>query len=205
MRIREIMSTPAVTVVVGAPIAAAAALLAEKGFTALPVTDDDDHLIGIVTEADLIRDRIAQDPRIHGHTVPPTHPRRPETVGDVMTTSVESLTPGADVADAARMMLAENIRCFPIVDGNAIVGVVTRRDVLRAGVIHSDRQLRENVTDELSALDDSGRFAVTVQAGVADIQDYGNDIGEQAAAARAAAAVPGIVAVAVTHQTCDPF
>jgi CBS domain-containing protein len=205
MRIREIMSTPAITVQAGTPIAAAAALLAEKGFTALPVTDDDDHLVGIVTEADLIRDRIAADPRIHGRTVPPTHPRRPETVADVMTTSVESLTPGADVADAARMMLAENIRCFPIVDGNAIVGLVTRRDVLRAGVVHSDGQLGEAVAGELSALDDSGRFAVTVQAGVADIEDYGNDSGGRAAAARAAAAVPGIVAVAVRHQTCDPF
>jgi CBS domain-containing protein len=199
------MSAPAVTVVVGTPIAAAAALLAERGFTGLPVTDDDDHLVGIVTEADLIRDRIAADPRIYGRTVRPTHRGRPETVGDVMTTSVESLTPGADVADAARMMLAENIRCFPIVDGNAVVGVVTRRDVLRAGVIHSDRQLGETVAGELSALDDSGRFAVTVQAGVADIQDYGTGVGGRAAAARAAAAVPGIVAVAVTHQPCDPF
>ena len=205
MRAREIMSSPAITVQASTPVTDAAVLLEEKGFTGLPVTDDEGNLIGIVTEADLIRNRIAADPRLHGQIVAHARPRRVETVADVMTTPVESLTPGADVADVARMMLAENIRCFPIVDGRRIVGVVTRRDVLRAGVTHPDWQLRDAVVARLAALDDSVRYSVTVQAGVAEIEDFGLDdawsAAERAAAERAATDVPGIVAVIVKHPT----
>lgn len=49
-----------------------------------------------------------------------------------MTSPVESLTPGADAADAAEIMLDERIRCLPIVDGHGVVGVITRRDLLGA-------------------------------------------------------------------------
>lgn len=206
MRAREIMSSPAITVQASTPVTDAAVLLEEKGFTGLPVTDDEGNLIGIVTEADLIRNRIAADPRLHGQIVAHARPRRVETVADVMTTPVESLTPGADVADVARMMLAENIRCFPIVDGRRIVGVVTRRDVLRAGVTHPDWQLRDAVVARLAALDDSVRYSVTVQAGVAEIEDSGLDdrartAADWSAAERAAADVPGIVAIIVKHAT----
>ena len=47
------------------------------------------------------------------------------------TSPVDSLTPGADVADAVRIMLDERIRCLPVVDGRSI-WVYTRRDLLRA-------------------------------------------------------------------------
>jgi CBS domain-containing protein len=62
----------------------------------------------------------------------PRNLRRGDTVGEVMTSPVESLTPGADVADAVQIMLEERIRSLPVVDGRKIVGVVTRRDLLRA-------------------------------------------------------------------------
>ena len=65
MEAREVMSRPAVTVSTSASIADAARVLIERGFTALPVVDDDDRLVGIVTEADLIRDRVPADPRVH--------------------------------------------------------------------------------------------------------------------------------------------
>lgn len=138
MRAREIMSSPVVTVPTTTSIEVAAQLLVHWGFTALPVTDEGGRLVGIVTEADLIRDRAPADPRIHGVTAVVDRRRRPATVAGVMTTSVESLTPGADVADAARIMLEEHIRCFPVVDGTGVVGVITRRDLLRAAVIRDD-------------------------------------------------------------------
>ena len=205
MRARDIMSHPAITVLASAGISETANLLAARGFTAVPVTDDDGHLIGIVSEADLIRDRIKPDPRIHGLGPVPTHQRRRETVADVMSTSVESLTPGADVADIARMMIDEHIRCFPIVDGVGVVGVITRRDLLRAAVARSDHDLQRDVTAELTALDDSGRFRVTVQGGIADIEDYRDDAADRRLAERVAAEVPGVIAVEAHHLTPDPF
>ncbi|HEY0697397.1 MAG TPA: CBS domain-containing protein [Micromonospora sp.] len=57
------MSTPVVTCRPDWPARDAAALLAARGFTALPVVDDDGALVGIVTEADVLRGRVRPDPR----------------------------------------------------------------------------------------------------------------------------------------------
>jgi CBS-domain-containing membrane protein len=206
MRVREMMSGPVVTVSTSTSIADAARVLITHGFTALPVLDGDDRLVGIVTEADLIRNRVPPDPRLH-----PGSRRADEvtaqtlTVGQVMTSPVESLTAGADVADAAQMMVDERIRCLPIVDGHGVVGILTRRDVLRAAIADNDQELADMVTRQLAALDNPDRWQVSVHAGVADIEDFGTDTTERAQASRLAAAVPGVVRVRARHQTPDPF
>jgi CBS domain-containing protein len=203
MQAREVMSHPVVTVTTSTTLARAAGLLCAKGFTALPVVDDDGRLVGIVTEADLIRDRIPPDPRVHGRHL---HARSPaQLVWDVMTTPVESLTAGADVSDAARMMVDERIRCLPIVDGHGLVGILTRRDLLRMALAHDDRDLTEEICRQLGGVDKPDRWKVSVQAGVADIDDLGANAGDQDRATRLAIAVPGIVQVRVRHQTPDPF
>lgn len=134
MLIREIMSSPAVTVSWASSVAHAAGIMRDHGFTALPVIDEDGRLVGIVSEADILDGRVPPDPRRPrpDRRPDPARRRRGDTVADVMTTPVESLTPGADAADAADIMLDEGIRCLPVVDGAAVVGVITRRDLLGA-------------------------------------------------------------------------
>lgn len=205
MRARDIMSTPVVSVPPTFPVTDAANLLSQRGFTALPVIDDDAQLIGIVTEADLIRRQVAPDPRIHGFAVTAPEVRRCPTVADVMTTSVESFTPGADVADIADTMITERIRSLPIVDGRRLVGVVSRRDVLQAAVSRTDDQIQRDVVRQLAALGNPERWQVAVQGGVADIQDYQNSPADRERARTLAENVAGVVAAAVRHETCDPF
>lgn len=136
MLARDIMSHPVVSVRPWTPIAECAAILVDRGFSAAPVLDDDDRLVGIVSEADLLRWPLPADTRRQPLRPADEHQRPPVQVAEVMTATVESLTPGADVADAARMMVAERIRCLPIVDGSQVVGVITRRDLLRWSVSH---------------------------------------------------------------------
>jgi CBS domain-containing protein len=91
----DIMSHPVVSVRPWTPVAECAALLVDPGFSAVPVLDDDDRLIGIVTEADPLRwPPLAADSR--RQPIRPTGPRRrpPEHVAEVMTATVESLTRG---------------------------------------------------------------------------------------------------------------
>jgi CBS domain-containing protein len=204
MQAREVMTHPVVTVTTSTSVTEASRLLCANGFTALPVVDDDDALVGIVTEADLIRDRIPPDPRVHGRH-PHVRSSGPPLVQDVMTTPVESLTAGADVADAARIMINERIRCLPIIDGDGLVGILTRRDLLRAALAHDDQDLAEEISRQLAGVDTPDRWSVSVQAGVADIEDFGTDTEDRARAARLAAAVPGVVQVHARHQTPDPF
>ena len=63
MLARDIMTRPVISVGTGTSVAEASRLLVDRGFTAAPVVDDDGRLVGIVTEADLLRGRIAPDPR----------------------------------------------------------------------------------------------------------------------------------------------
>ena len=166
MQRREIMSAPAITIPARAGICEAATILVDAGFTALPVVDDDGALIGILSEADLLKDRISPDPRVHGRHIRPEHRGRPVTVAEVMT---------------------------------------TRRDLLRAGVTRTDDDLLREIVRHLESLDDSGRWVVSVQAGVVEVEDLSSDPAEREAARRLAAAVPGVVSAAVRHRTPDPF
>lgn len=137
MLVREMMSHPVITVRAWTTLQATAQLLAKHGFTSAPVLDDDDALIGIVSETDLLRAALTPDPRCHPHLFTRREPQ-PRIVADVMTLVVESLTPGADVADVARIMANQRIRAIPITDGRKVVGMVTRRDLLRSSLIRDD-------------------------------------------------------------------
>lgn len=201
MQARDAMSHPVVTVTPTTAAADAARVLCSHGFTALPVVDGT-GLIGIVTEADLIQESCRPAPGPHGrHEATLTD----LIVQDVMTTPVESLTPGADLVDVARIMLDERIRCLPIVDGTRVVGIVTRRDVLRADLAHVDQNLADEIIRQLALVDSPNRWRVSVTGGVADIEDYGTETRSRERATRLAAEVPGVIGVRAGHQTPDPF
>ncbi|MFC4950762.1 HPP family protein [Pseudonocardia sp. GCM10023141] len=124
MKARDVMSSPVITVRPDTPGFAAAALLAAHGFTAVPVVDATGRIIGMATEADLIRGRIVPE----GWTV---EPESEPTVREVMTESPISRRPDDDLADVVADLLDHHIRSVPIVDGDRLVGIVSRRDVLR--------------------------------------------------------------------------
>lgn len=132
MLARDVMSSPVITLRPDVPVHAAAALLVSHGFTGAPVVDAEHRIIGVVTEADLVRGRIVPD----GWTVE----EGPEpTVGQVMTSSPTAMPPDADLADVVARMLEQGIRSMPIVEDGRPVGVVSGRDALR---VVADRGLR---------------------------------------------------------------
>ena len=125
MLARDVMSSPVITLRPDVPVHAAAALLVSHGFTGAPVVDAEHRIIGVVTEADLVRGRIVPD----GWTVEEEGPEA--TVGQVMTPSPTAMPPDADLADVVARMLEHGIRSMPIVEDGRPVGVVSGRDALR--------------------------------------------------------------------------
>jgi CBS domain-containing protein len=124
MKARDVMSSPVVFLRPRVPADVAAALLVAHGFTAAPVVDEDGLVVGIATEADLVRGRFVPD----GWTVD----ERPEpTVAEVMTHAPICMRPEDDLADVVSTMFDVGIRSIPIVDDGRMVGIVSRRDVLR--------------------------------------------------------------------------
>ncbi|MBW0092139.1 CBS domain-containing protein [Pseudonocardia sp. KRD-184] len=113
---RELMTTDVVTVAPGDPVELAVELLLERRFTALPVVDGD-RLVGVVSEADLLGDRIAGR-------------RGPRTVGAVMTRTPVSVPADATVGDVVALVAEQGLRMVPVVDGQALVGVLSRGDLV---------------------------------------------------------------------------
>ncbi|GAY11448.1 CBS domain-containing protein [Pseudonocardia sp. N23] len=120
LRAREIMSHRVVTVRADAPVSLAEKRLAEFRFSALPVVDDRNRLVGMVSVVDLLRHREEQP---GGSQAP---------VESVMTRDIIHMSPNAGVGIIAhRMRTYGELRVVPIVDRGVLVGVVTRSDLIR--------------------------------------------------------------------------
>jgi CBS domain-containing protein len=192
MRARDIMTTPVITARPGTSVKEAAAVLAGNGFTALPVVDGDYRLVGIVTEADLMRDRVPRDPRALCHPGEQSPTVTTTTVGEVMTTPVVAMGPGTDVAILAKALLDAGYRSMPIVDGSRVVGIVTRRDIVRV-VAREDDTIAADVRHRLEIYGGGRRWQVEVHDGVVAITDQFDDETDRHVATALAEAVPGVI------------
>jgi CBS domain-containing protein len=149
----------------------AAEVMAERGFAALPVVDDDQRLVGIVAEADVLADRMPPDPRLHLRRGDEAaeHPP-PLLVRGVMTATVRSVEAGTDVSDVARLFVDDRLRSVPVLEHDRLAGIVSRRDLLRV-LVRSDDVLR---ADLLRLVEDytgeEGVWDVEVTEGLATIR-----------------------------------
>jgi CBS domain-containing protein len=196
MRARDIMTTPVHVIWQNAPVESAAELLTEKSVTALPVVDAKGALVGMVSEGDLLWHRVPTDPTAHlWRHLENSSERRPGTVREVMSARPVTATPDADVADIAEVMLRHNVRSVPIVDDRDVVGIVSRRDILRAAV-RGDDVLAKEVQHRLDEYADGvRRWTATVDGGVAAISgDFTNDT-ERTVVTVLTRTVPGISGV----------
>ncbi|TKJ17966.1 hypothetical protein A6V29_01090 [Blastococcus sp. CCUG 61487] len=165
------MTTDVVTVGPDTSVKQAAEVLAEHGFAALPVVDEQHRLLGIVSEADLLRDRLPRNPLLSLRRDEDTAAEPPPTeVHAVMTEQVRTAEPTADVAAVAEVLVEARLRSLPVLDAGRLVGIVSRRDVLRT-LIRSDEQLR---TDLLRLVEDytgdEDSWDLTVAEGIATIR-----------------------------------
>ncbi|MEV7098593.1 CBS domain-containing protein [Amycolatopsis sp. NPDC051045] len=200
MQARDIMSSPVVSVTPDMTVKYAANLLSAHGFTALPVLDADGRLIGVVTEADLVRDRFPRDARYRpgDDAAPDDSPTTPAgTVGGVMSTPAVGMGAGTDVVDLVRVLLEDRIRSMPIVDGAHVVGVVTRRDLVRA-LARDDEVISADVRHQLAIYGGPRRWTVEVHDGAVEVVDEFDDETDRHVATVLAQAVPGVTAVRVT-------
>jgi CBS domain-containing protein len=196
MRARDIMTSPAHVIWQNASVESAAELMTAKAVTALPVVDIDGALVGMVSESDLLWHRVPSDPTAHALRHPDTDPdHRPGLVVEVMSAYPLVTTPEADVADVADAMLQQDVRSMPVIDDRKVIGIISRRDILRA-VVRSDDTLTRDVQHRLDEYADGRRrWTVAVEGGVATVTgEYDNDI-ERAVVEVLARTVPGVAAV----------
>ncbi|MDN5916431.1 MAG: CBS domain-containing protein [Pseudonocardia sp.] len=109
-----------ITVAPATPVDEAAEVILAFRFTAVPVVDIDDRLVGILSEADLMSGPL------HGG-----RRTRARTVGEAMTREVEALGPDEPLARARSLLSVRGFRVVPVVDADdVLVGVLSRSDLL---------------------------------------------------------------------------
>jgi CBS domain-containing protein len=99
-------------------------IIIDKKISGAPVLDDQRHLVGIISEKDCLR--IIVDQAYHNL------PAETRKVSDYMTVKVQSLSPKTNVVEAAIEFLNSSIRRFAVVENGALIGQVSRRDILKA-------------------------------------------------------------------------
>jgi CBS-domain-containing membrane protein len=193
MLVREVMSTEPVTVRAETHAKAALRLLDEHSITMMPVVAESRRVVGVLSEADLIRERVLSDAR---STMMPPDPASTEgvneTVGGLMSRRAITVTGQTDLAEAVELMTSTGIKSLPVVDEDGrLAGVVSRRDIVHA-LARSDEHVERDLDALLQSLGTT--WLVTCEDGTVTITGPVGDK-NRALALAAASTVPGVVHV----------
>ncbi len=217
MNVRDVMTSPAASVPLGASIEQALGLMLERPVGGLPVLGADGAVVGILTEGDLLARvelgttrpkpgwvQYLADPGGLAETYAREHGRR---VADVMSRMVVTVAPETGIDEAAALMTRLRIRSLPVVEAGHLIGIVTRTDLLRAldtalqrAAAAPPRDAAAIGTDIEKVFAEAGvipteRIAVSVEDGAVTLRGLLSDERVCRAACAAAASVPGVRAV----------
>ncbi|MBN2473522.1 MAG: CBS domain-containing protein [Pirellulales bacterium] len=117
-RARCVMSSQVITIHDDATLGEAIATLLKHKISGMPVVDDQQRLIGIISEFQLLE--AVYTPAI-----------KRDYVRDAMTEDVMTVAEDASLSEIATLFVLHRIRRIPVVRGDKVVGIVTRRDLLR--------------------------------------------------------------------------
>lgn len=207
MKVRDIMSSPAITVGPDAAFPDLVDALLTNDISGVPVVDADGGLLGIVTEADLVSKEAYgfRRRRALGLVTDFLRGRDPQwvrkgagrTAREVMTASPAAVSPDDELGVAARHMLENHHKRLPVVENGRVVGLVSRHDLLRP-FHRSDGAL---LTEIEALLRDVWRVPerhdahAAVGGGVVTIEGTTQWPSDAAIIERLVAGIPGVVAV----------
>jgi CBS domain-containing protein len=152
--VAEVMTRTVVVVAGSAPFKEVVRAMREYHVSALPVTDPDGLVVGVVSEADLM---LREDPSVLEPHFFEGHARREErrkaeaTIArNLMTTPAVTIGPQAPVAEAARLMHERAIKRLPVIDLEGRIGGVVSRIDLLAEFLRDDHDIATEVTRVLA-------------------------------------------------------
>ncbi|MFE9775307.1 CBS domain-containing protein [Streptomyces sp. NPDC005931] len=161
--IGEVMTRDVVHTVPTTPFKEVVRLLDHHRISGLPVVDEDDKVVGVISGTDLVREQAARGAR---------DPERAVTAADLMSTPAITVHPEQRVPDAARVMERHGVERLPVVDEeDRLIGIATRRDLLRV-FLRSDEDIRRQVAEVVGAVPHlpPGAVRVSVRDGMVTLE-----------------------------------
>jgi len=127
VKAKDIMKKDVITVKRDTPIQDAIKTLVDKNITGLPVVNDDMTLVGIISEKDILRILAHMDLLMVLDDIK----KSDVTVEDFMTKEVVSFEEYDTLSDVCDCLIQKNFRRVPILSGGEVVGIISRRDLVK--------------------------------------------------------------------------
>lgn len=163
MLVKDVMSSPVITITEEAPTNRVAELMDKNDLGCIIVTDKEEKSLGIITERDLVRRVLAKN-------------AKPDDVKakEVMTAPLMTIEAGVSINDAARKMSRLNIRRLGVIYKGNIVGLISSKDILAVmpeliEIIQEKARIEsENRTEETETPEEVTREEASPLAGYCD-------------------------------------
>ncbi|WP_214317842.1 CBS domain-containing protein [Nonomuraea sediminis] len=206
--VSDVMTTQVCSVKQDTPFKEIAETLIAHGISAVPVVDDDNRVVGMVSEADLLRKEEFREQFYREGYKPPLrarlrHPGGREkatgdTAGELMSAPPITVSPEAPVGSAARIMETREVKRLAVVDaGGRLVGLVSRRDLIKV-FTRSDVDLAAEILGDILGRVlwmDTDEVRAEVKDGVVTLSGSMRKRSEAAIAVRLTQRVNGVVDV----------
>ena len=128
---RDIMTSTVITADEDMLVTDVIKLLLRRHISGLPIVDSNGQLVGIITEHDVLNFALS------GHAAD-------TKASEVMTMNVVTYSPDTLVVEVINFFAAHRVRRVPVVDGGKVVGVISRRDIVR----YMDQMYGRLIADE---------------------------------------------------------
>jgi len=141
---KELMNVGVITIDRDEDVCEAMRMMALNNVTGLPVVDRDGTLLGIITEKDVLV-------LLYNSLEDTAIDQAVGKVGDFMTRNVVCFEPDDDLRDIAECLSLNNFRRVPIIENGRLVGIISRRDVIRRlrDLQHQNEIARDSILELL--------------------------------------------------------
>jgi CBS domain-containing protein len=155
-RVDELMTPRVLTVTADTPLKHVALLLVEHGISGVPVVDDDGHVVGVVSEGDVLTKERGSQPGpegfvgwLLGDVMKETHRKlAARTAGEAMSAPAITIEAWRPPASAAGLMIQHGVKRLPVLRNGKLVGILSRADLVRA-FTRTDAEIEREIRDDL--------------------------------------------------------
>lgn len=129
MTVKRMMKVNPITTTPDASIVDVGDILKENKIHRLPVLDRKGHLVGVITEKDILHATPSPVSSLSVYEMPYMLARL--KVSNLMSTEPRTITPDTTVEDAAKIMIDYDLSCLPVIEDDKLVGIVSKSDMFK--------------------------------------------------------------------------
>jgi len=119
LKAKDVMTKNVITIKQDVPLKEVIRVLVDKGISGVPVVDNSNNVVGILSEKDIMNYMFSGN-------------LNTAVVSEAMTKNLISMTSDADLDKVALLISEKKFRRVPIIDNGKLTGIISRRDIIRS-------------------------------------------------------------------------